>query len=198
MSKGEQTRVAILEAALAQASTEGFESLTIGGLAEKTRLSKSGLFAHFGSKQELQIEILRAASLDFERKVVHPALKQPRGEPRLRTLFDLWLKWVNAPETPGGCVFVAAAFELDDHPGPVRDFLVEQQRALFDVIVRSARVAVDSGLFRKDLDCEQLALEMHALAIGFHHARRLLRLRNAEALARRSFDQLITRALPAD
>jgi AcrR family transcriptional regulator len=198
MSKGEETRDRIVRYAARVASRDGLEGLSIGALASELEMSKSGLFAHFGSKQELQIEILRAAALEFERKVVHPALKQPRGAPRLRTLFDLWLKWVNAPETPGGCVFIAAAFELDDHPGPVRDFLVEQQRALFDVIARSARVAVDSGLFRKDLDCEQLALEVHALAIGFHHARRLLRLRNAEALARRSFDQLITRALPAD
>src|SRR5262249_13086270 len=155
MSKGEETRERIVQHAAKVASRDGLEGLSIGSLASALDMSKSGLFAHFGSKEDLQLEILRSAAADFERKVVWPELRQPRGPARLCTLFDAWLKWVNAPETPGGCVFVAASFELDDHPGPLRDFLVEQQKALFDVIVRSARLAVEAGLFRKDLNCEE-------------------------------------------
>lgn len=197
MSKGDQTRARILRHAARVASRDGLQGLSIGELATALEMSKSGLFAHFGSKEELQIEVLRAAAVDFEEKVIRPALQQARGPARLRALFDLWLRWASSPETPGGCLFVGASFELDDRPGPVRDYLVEVEKQLLGVLSRSARLGVEAGLFRADLDCDALAFQAHGLMLGFHHARRLLRQRNAEAMARQSFEQLLAQAMPA-
>jgi len=195
MSKGDQTRERILRHAAKVASRDGLEGLSIGELASALQMSKSGLFAHFGSKEELQIEVLRSAAVDFEAKVVRPALKQPRGPARLRALFEAWMKWASAPETPGGCVFAGAAFEMDDRPGPVRDYVAEQQRQLLGVLSRSAQLGVEAGLFRKDLDCDVLAFQGLGMMLSFHHARRLLRQRNAEAMARKSFEQLLAHAM---
>ena len=197
MSKGDETRARILRHAAKVASRDGLEGLSIGELASALQMSKSGLFAHFGSKEELQIEVLRSAAVDFGEKVVRPALKQPRGPARLRSLFEAWLRWASAPETPGGCVFAGASFEMDDRPGPVRDYVAEQQRQLLDVLSRSARLGVEAGLLRNDLDCELLAFQLLGLMLGFHHARRLLRQRNADAMARQAFEQLLAHALPA-
>lgn len=197
VSKGDQTRERILRHAARVASRDGLEGLSIGELASALEMSKSGLFAHFGSKEELQVAVLQAASEDFQEKVIRPALKEPRGPARLRALFDLWTRWAFAPETPGGCLFAGASFELDDRPGPARDFLVEEERRLLSVLSRSAQLGVESGLLRPDLDCELLAFQIHGLMLGFHHARRLLRQRNAEAMARRAFEQLLAQAMPA-
>ena len=158
MTKGDETRARILRHAAKVASRDGLEGLSIGELATALEMSKSGLFAHFGSKEDLQIEVLRAAAVDFEERVIRPALKQPRGAPRLRALFERWSKWASAPELPGGCIFAGASFELDDRPGPVRDYLVEEERRLLDVLSRSAQLGVESGLFRQDLDCDLLRL----------------------------------------
>jgi AcrR family transcriptional regulator len=196
VSKGNQTRARILRHASRVASRDGLEGLSIGELASALEMSKSGLFAHFGSKEDLQVEVLRASAADFEEKVVRPALQQPRGAPRLRALFERWLKWASTPDADG-CVFAAASFELDDHPGPVRDYLVEEEKRLLESISRSARLGIESGVFRADLDCDLLAFQIHGLMLGFHHALRLLRLRNAEAMARQSFEQLLAQALPA-
>jgi AcrR family transcriptional regulator len=197
VSKGDETRERILRHAAKVASRDGLEGLSIGELASALEMSKSGLFAHFGSKEELQVEVLRAASADFQEKVIRPALHEPRGPARLRALFERWEKWANSPETPGGCLFAGASFELDDRTGPARDFLVEEQRRLLAVLSRSAQLGVESGLFRADLDCDLLAFQIHGLMLGFHHARRLLRQRNAEAMARKAFEQLLAQAMPA-
>ena len=197
MTKGAETRQTILERAFELASVIGLSGVTIGRLAEETGLSKSGLFAHFGSKEDLQIEVLRAASADFAERVIAPALKQPRGPARLRALFEGWLAWASDPDVPGGCVFAGASFELDDQPGPVRDYLVEEEQRLLGVLSRSARLGVESGLLRDDLDCDLFAFQIHGLMLGFHHARRLMRQRNADTMARTSFEQLLAQALPA-
>jgi AcrR family transcriptional regulator len=197
-SDGLRTREAILEHAARLATVEGIEGLSLARLADDVGMSKSGLFAHFGSKEDLQIEVLRVASADFAERVIAPSLKQPRGPARLRAIFERWLAWAADPEVPGGCVFAGASFELDDQPGPVRDYLVEEEKRLLDVLSRSARLGIESGLLRKDLDTELFAFQIHGLMLGFHHARRLMRLRNAEAMARQSFDQLLTQALPAN
>ena len=197
MSKGDQTRERILRHAAKVASRDGLEGLSIGELASALEMSKSGLFAHFGSKEELQVEVLRAASADFQEKVIRPALHEPRGPARLRALFERWERWASSPETPGGCLFAGASFELDDRTGPARDFLVEEQRRLMAVLSRSAQLGVESGLFRADLDCDLLAFQIHGLMLGFHHARRLLRQRSAEAMARKAFEQLLAQAMPA-
>ncbi|HTS79081.1 MAG TPA: TetR/AcrR family transcriptional regulator [Myxococcaceae bacterium] len=197
MSKGDQTRARILRHAARVASRDGLEGLSIGELASALQMSKSGLFAHFGSKEELQIEVLQAAAVDFEEKVVRPALKAPRGPARLRALCEAWLRWASSPDIPGGCIFAGASFEMDDRPGPVRDYVAEQQRQLLGVLSRSARLGVEAGLLRPDLDCDLLAFQLLGLMLGFHHARRLLRSRNAEAMARKSLDQLLAQAMPA-
>ena len=137
-SKGEQTREAILTHALGLATRIGFEGLTIGRLADDLGMSKSGLFAHFRSKEALQLEILRMAGARMVEAVVKPAFAAPRGEPRVRELFERWLDWEQSPSLPGGCPFMSASFELDDRPGPVRDFVVQNLRDWMDTLAGAA------------------------------------------------------------
>ncbi len=194
MSKGEETRQRILERAFQAASREGLGGISIGGLAGDLGLSKSGLFAHFGSKEDLQIELLKAAAQRFEDEVVRPALRAPRGEPRIRRMFDNWLGWVGDGAAAGGCLFLAASSELDDKAGRPRDYLVGSQRLLLATLAKSARLSIEAGHFRPDLDCDQFAFELHALVMGCHHARRLLRDPQAEAHARTAFERLLASA----
>jgi AcrR family transcriptional regulator len=193
MGKGAETHETILQEAVALASVAGLEGVTIGTLATHTGLSKSGLFAHFGSKENLQVETLRAATERFVASVVSPALRKPAGIRRVRALFDNWVKW-SGSQGRGGCLFVASAVELDDQEGPARDFLVEKQREWFDVIARTAQRAVDAGDFRPDLDCEQFAHDLYSHFLGYHHARRLMRDPKAEPRARAAFEQLLRNA----
>ena len=191
-SKGEQTREAILTHALGLATRIGFEGLSIGRLAEDLRMSKSGLFAHFRSKEALQLEILRMAGARMVDAVVKPALVAPRGEPRLRALFDRWLAWEQSPSLPGGCPFMAASFELDDRPGPVRDFVVQRLRDWIDTLAGAARIAVQEGHFRADLDCEQFAHQCQGIGLAFVHASRLMRDPQARARAQVAFESLLS------
>jgi AcrR family transcriptional regulator len=193
-TKGERTREAILGHALALATRIGVEGVTIGRLAEDLKMSKSGLFAHFKSKEALQIEMLRLAGARMIETVVKPALATPRGEPRLRALFDHWLAWEQSPSLPGGCPFMAASFELDDRPGPVRDFVVQNLRDWMDTLAGAARIAVQEGHFRADLDCEQFAQDCQGIGLGFVHASRLMRDPQARARAQRAFDALVQSA----
>ena len=158
--KGETTRSAVLAHALALASEVGLEGVTIGTLAERASMSKSGLFAHFQSKEALQIAILDEAIGRFVEQVVMPALKEPRGEPRVQALLQRWLKWARADFMPGGCVFVASIAELDDKPGPVRDRLASCQRDWLDTLATAIRIAVDEGHFKKQIDPKQVAHEI--------------------------------------
>lgn len=192
MSKGPDTRRAILDQALRLASTGGLGQLSIGLLAGAAKMSKSGLFAHFRSKEQLQLEVLRAASDRFVAKVLAPALRAPRGEPRLRALVDNWLVW-DRDEFPGGCVFQAAAAELDDQPGPVRETLVETQRDLQESIAQIVRAGIESRKFRSGVDPDQVAFEVVGILLAFHRMSRLLRDEGAERRARRSFDDLLAR-----
>lgn len=196
MGKGEETRTAILERAAGLASQVGLEGLTIGRLAEELDLSKSGLFAHFHSKEALQVQTLRFAAQVFIDRVIRPALKAPRGEPRLRALFKGWLSWARADLMKGGCVFVAAATELDDREGPARAELVKQQRDWLETIATVARTAVREGHFRKGLDVEQLAHDLNGVMLAYHHARRLLRDPQAEVRARNAFEAVVAAARP--
>jgi AcrR family transcriptional regulator len=193
-TKGEETRQRILDGALALASTQGIEGVTIGELAGALDLSKSGLFAHFRSKEALQIAVLQAAAERFTRLVVVPALKAPRGEARVRALFERWLMWGNSDEMPGGCIFIGAAAELDDRPGPARDVLVQGQKDLLGTLAHAARIAVDEGHFRADLDVDQFAFELFAIRLSFNHATRLMRDPRAKERAQRAFEQLIAAA----
>ncbi len=173
--KGESTRGAVLSHALALASEVGLEGVTIGTLAERATMSKSGLFAHFASKEALQIAILDEAVSRFVAHVVVPALKERRGEPRVRALLKRWLAWAKADFMPGGCVFVASIAELDDKPGPVRDRLAASQKDWLDTLATAIRIGVDEGHFRKNVDPKQLAHELLTLAYGTHLIARLLK-----------------------
>ena len=194
MRKGEQTRQAILERAVTVASQVGLGPLSIGRLARELNLSKSGLFAHFRSKQELQLQVLEATSARFVQTVVRPALAAPRGEPRVRALFDCWLSWVKAQNRPGGCLFVAASAELDDQTGPVRERLVELQRDWLNLIASVVAAGVSQKKFRSGLDADQFAHDLYSVMLGYHHAARLLRERRAEARARAAFEALLESA----
>jgi AcrR family transcriptional regulator len=189
VTKGEDTRRTALSAALELASSDGLAGVTIGRLADHVGMSKSGLFAHFQSKEGLDIEILRAAIDRFTATVISPALKAQRGEPRVTTLFEGWLGW---PEQfSGGCIFVAAAVELDDQPGPVREVLVSCQRDWVDTLAHATQIAVQQGHFRPDLDVRQLAHELYCLGLGHHMASRLLADPDGDARTRTSFERIL-------
>ena len=190
MSKGDDTRAEILDEGVRLASRVGLSGLSIGDLADALSMSKSGLFAHFQSKEALQIQVLDRAAGLFVQKVVRPALEAPRGEPRLTSLFERWLGWARSATLPGGCLFVSAAAELDDRPGPARDRLVALQKDWLALIARLARSASEERHFRGDLDPEQLAHDLYAVMLGYHHAARLLRDPRAEERARSGFELL--------
>lgn len=194
MGKGEFTRQAILDRAAGLASRVGLDGLTIGALATELQLSKSGLFAHFRSKETLQLQVLDHAAALFVDRVVRPALAAPRGEPRLRLLLDRWLDWVRSSDVPGGCLFVQASTEWDDQPGPVRDRVADFQRQWLDVIATSFRKGIEAGLFRSDADPGQFAYDTSGVMLAYHHASRLLRDPAAEAHARAAFDALLLAA----
>lgn len=196
MSKGEETRQEIVEKALVMAGEVGLEGLSLGVLAAAVNLSKSGLFAHFRSKEALQLEVLQKAIDNFIRDVAVPALRQPRGEPRLRTLFDQYLAWVHGNAGNGSCFFMALTHEYDDRPGPVRDLLVQSQRDWYDTIGRAARAAVEEGHFRADLDLEQFAYEFVGIGMVFQQVAKLLENPRAEARARVAFEALLDRSRP--
>ena len=190
MSKGEDTKAAILDEAVTIASEVGFTGLTIGKLAEQTGMSKSGLFAHFKSKEALQLETLERARLRFTDLVIRPTLAAPRGEQRVRVLFDRWLAW-EAEALKGGCIFVTAASEFDDQPGAMRDAVLRSQQDWLEFVATVAGAAVSEGDFRADLDTEQLAFTLQGLMLGYHHAARLMRDPKALSHTRLALDQLL-------
>jgi AcrR family transcriptional regulator len=194
LRKGEKTRGRIVDRALRLAGRDGLEGLTIGSLATALGLSKSGLFAHFGSKDGLQLEVLRAARERFLEVVVQPALKAPRGIPRLRAFFEQWLEWIDDPEMPGGCIFLASAIELDDRPGPQRDFLVQTQKDWFSTLAKAVRLSVEEKHFRNDVDGDQVAFELYGIILAYHFSRRLLRDRRARSRAMDAYQRLIENA----
>ncbi|HUO86105.1 MAG TPA: TetR/AcrR family transcriptional regulator [Thermoanaerobaculia bacterium] len=197
MSKGDDTKATILRRAVADASRFGLAGLTIGNLARGVGLSKSGLFAHFGSKDDLELQVLETGVELFVARVMAPAFKARRGRPRIDALFEGWLAWESHPELPGGCLFVALANELDDRPGALRDRLVAYQRDWIGAIATAARIAVDEGHFRADLDCEQFAYDFYSIELAYHHFKRLLRDADSERRARTAYAELLTLAQPA-
>lgn len=190
MHKGQQTRAAILDAALTLASHMGLEGLSIGALAEVTGMSKSGVFAHFGSRDELQIAVVREYHNKFEEEVFYPALREPRGLPRLRALFELWVKRV-AVEIDSGCIYISGAVEFDDRPGPVRDALVDMVQTWQDALERAIGMAVEEGHLRPDTDPAQMLFEVHGLILALHHDARFLRHPGAVERARVAFRRVL-------
>jgi AcrR family transcriptional regulator len=194
VSKGEVTRRAIIDRALDRAGEVGLEGVTLGVLAEDLQLSKSGLFAHFKSKEALQLEVIDAAVQRFVAEVVRPAISEPRGEPRVRALADRYVKWIGGGDHRGGCLFMALSYEYDDRPGTIRDRLVRNQRDWLDTIAHAARLAVDEGHFHDDLDAEQFAWEFLGISMAYHQASRLFEDPAAETRARTAFTALIERS----
>jgi len=197
MGKGEETRAMILDASLAQASEAGFESLTIGTLASKTGLSKSGLFAHFGSREELQIATLDHAAQRFINTVMTPAMQAERGLPRVRAIFERWLTWTQCNELGFGCPLHAAAVEFDDRPGAVRDHIVQHFERLQGGMTRALSLAVEVGHLRPDLDLRQTVFELLGIIFSYYHSARLLQQADASIRAQTAFNRLLTDAAPA-
>ena len=173
MTKGADTKQIILQTGLDMASRLGLESVTIGSLAASIGMSKSGLFAHFQSKENLQVEILKFAEQEFVASVVVPALRTTAGIPRIKALVRNWIGW--GAKLTGGCIFVTAGTEFSDRTGRVRDYLLHQQQMWIDTLRRIAESAVRVGDFRSDADCEQFAFDLYSLILGFHFYHRLLR-----------------------
>jgi len=192
MTKGQDTKERILGQALDLVSTVGIEGLSIGELAKATEMSKSGLFAHFNSKEDLQLEVLRTGTTHFIETVVSPALREPRGEPRVRALFERWLVWETL--RAGGCPFMAATFELDDRPGRLRDVLETTQRQWIDTLTTAILIAMDEGHFHSDIDADQLAYEIYGVFMAFHLYHRLLRDPDARRRATDALDYLLRSA----
>jgi AcrR family transcriptional regulator len=193
-TKGEATRARIIQRALELAGNVGLESVSIGDLAQDLGLSKSGLFAHFRSKERLLLDVLEVAAEHFTARIFRPAVQKPRGEARLVALFELWLKQIHSRELPGGCVFMAGAFEWDDRQGPVRERVVGHFKALHQTLARAARISIDEKQFRADLDVDQFANELHAVLLKYHLEARLLRNRRALLHARKAFQRLLADA----
>ena len=188
-TKGEETRALILEAAVQHAGVHGFDALTIGMLAEKTGLSKSGLFAHFGSKEELQIATLDEAVRRYNEVAFMPALKAPRGLRRLSVVFDNWLQWIERSGLQA-CPMLAANTEFDDRPGPMRDAVVQHMQRLNFEIMRGVQMAIDTGEFSKDADPEQFAFELFGIISSCYRSRNLFEDPEANARARKAFLRL--------
>lgn len=194
MNKGERTKTNVLDRAIQLSSTVGLEGLSLGNLARDAGMSKSGLFAHFASKEQLQIEVIHRAVDRFVRTVITTALREPRGEPRVRALFENWLRWDASPGMPGGCVFISYSHELDDRPGPVRDALVAQLRDWVEALTTAARITIDEGHFRSDLDIDAFVYEQYGVVLAYILYKRLIGEADAEARARAAFDSVIQRA----
>lgn len=170
----------------------GLEGLSIGVVAEVTQMSKSGVFAHFGSREELQISVIREYFNQFEQEVFYPALDAPRGLPRLRVLFDKWMRLV-AGEVQAGCIFISGAAEFDDRPGPVRDALVGSVKTWLAAVHRAVLQAKEMGHFPADSDENQIAFELHGLILALHYEARFLK--NAGSIERtnKGFDHILAR-----
>lgn len=194
MNKGRQTKAMILETATNLASKEGLGGLSIGVLAKRLGLSKSGLFAHFGSKDALLMAVTEAASRRFVEVVIRPAIAQPPGRPRLEVLFENWLDWSKSREFPGGCPIMAATLELDDQPGPLRDYLLSQQQRWLATVAQAAEIAVREGHFGEDTEQEQFAFEFNAIGFGYHFSERFLRDPDARRKAMTAFHSLLEKA----
>ncbi len=192
MRKGEQTRTLILNEALALAGQVGLEGLSIGTLAERLRLSKSGLFAHFGSKEDLQLQVLKQAQTLFLEQVLSPALKEPSGLPRLEALVLNWIASVEGNDRlSGSCLLLAASIEYDDRPGIVRDAVVAGQRELRGALAKAIHLAIDEGHLKPDTDPWQLTFDLFGIVLAAHHDLRLLGDLRALDRARAAFTRLI-------
>lgn len=192
MLKGQQTKAAIVDAAMGLATHLGLEGLSIGVVAEVAQMSKSGVFAHFGSREELQISVIREYFNQFEKEVFYPALAVPRGLPRLHALFEQWMRLV-AGEIQAGCIFISGAAEFDDRPGPVRDALVGSVKTWLTAVYRAVVQAKDEGHLSASADAHQIAFELHGLILALHYEARFLKSSGSIARTKAGFDHVLAR-----
>lgn len=190
LRKGELTRAAILDVALALASRDGLEGLTIGLLADKMNMSKSGVFAHFGSREDLQIEVLKLYHQKFEQEVFYPSMKEPRGLPRLEAMFAHWVRRVTV-EIASGCIYISGAAEYDDRPGAIREELVGMVQTWQAALYRCVEQAIEMGHLRPETDPQQLVYEMYGLILALHHDARFIQRPGSVSRAESGFERLI-------
>ena len=190
LQKGQQTKTAIIEAALGLATHIGLEGLSIGALADVMGMSKSGVFAHFGSREELQVSVIREYHHCFEQEVFYPAMSAPRGVPRLRALFDNWMKRTSI-EIDSGCIYISGAIEFDDRTGPVRDALAHSVLTWHAAMKRALVVAREEGHLRADVDEEQMLFEIHGLILALHYEARFLKTPGSIERATRGFNNIL-------
>jgi AcrR family transcriptional regulator len=191
MRKGEQTRAAILDAALDLASRDGLEGLTIGLLAERMQMSKSGVFAHFGSREDLQVEVVREYHRRFEDEVFYPSLREPRGLPRLRSMISRWIE-KRIQEVTTGCIYISGAVEYDDRAdSQVREQLVSSVTMWRAALTRAISQAMDEGHLRADTDPQLMLFELYSVTLGLHHDARFLHLPDAVRLTWAALEKLI-------
>ena len=190
MRKGALTRAAILDAALEMASRDGLEGLTIGSLAEKMDMSKSGVFAHFGSREDLQIGVVTLYHDRFEQEVFAPSLQEPRGLLRLRSMFQLWVKRISI-EIASGCIYISGAVEYDDRPGPIREAIVGMVMEWRQALLKCVQQAIEIGHLKPNTDATQMVYEMNGLILGLHHDARFLKMADTVERARLGFERLI-------
>lgn len=190
--KGQQTKAAIIDAALRLATQVGLEGLSIGALAELMHMSKSGVFAHFGSREDLQISVVHEYFHQFEQEVFYPALALPRGLPRVEALFANWMKRV-AVEIQSGCIFISGAVEFDDRPGPVRDALSTSVKTWLAAMHRAVMQAREQGHLSPGADAEQMAFEIHGLILALHYEARFLNNPGSVARANTGFAHILSR-----
>ena len=190
LHKGQQTKAAIVDAALRLASQVGLEGLSIGAVAELMHMSKSGVFAHFGAREELQISVVREYFHRFEQEVFQPVLALPRGLPRVEALFANWMKRV-AVELQSGCIFISGAVAFDDRPGPVRDALAASVNTWLAAFRRAVMLAQQQGQLRLDADADQMAYEIHGLILALHYEARFLNKPGSIARAHAGFAHVL-------
>ena len=190
--KGQQTKQAIVQAAVSLSTRLGLEGLSIGLLAEVMQMSKSGVFAHFGSREDLQISVIDEYFNCFKQEIFFPALQESRGLPRLRALFDNWMKRV-AVEIQSGCIFISGAVEFDDRPGLVRDALAQAVRQWQDALFRAVVQAKECGHLAAQADAAQIAFEIHGLILALHYETRFLQKPGSLAQANQGFENILQR-----
>ena len=190
LRKGELTRAAILDVALDLASRDGLEGLTIGLLADRMNMSKSGVFAHFGSREDLQIEVLKLYHQQFEQEVFYPSMEEARGLPRLQGMFSRWIKRVTV-EIASGCIYISGAAEYDDRPGAIREELVGMVMTWQDALFRCVQQATEMGHLRPDTDPQQMVFDMYALVLALHHDARFIKRAGSVERAHAGFKRLL-------
>jgi AcrR family transcriptional regulator len=191
------TRERILDQGLALMSQAGLEGVTLGVLADQVGMSKSGLFAHFRSKGEVQIRLLEHAGVVGAERIIAPSMKEPAGLPRLKALVKHWFGWAPRAGLPGGCPVAAGLFEFDDVDGPVRDKILEMEAQWRGLLMQTVAEASSLGHLRNDLDAAQFVFELCGIYLSHHAAQRFLRSPDADRRARMAFAALLERAAGA-